>query len=651
MNVIWKAACAATLIAATLIEIGCGNTFRPVAAPLPVTPGNPSGTETDVVLNQCPGNPNGCYIAATGIPSASVPSAIDVSGDSDMGDKQLGNTFPVGCVAGSAGCVVSPAGCTPGMAGCVVSPVPGPMALGFSHTMPMAFDYTRTTVLAANTLDDSVSLFPLSIVASSSSGSVSTIFLEKGSAPIGISFQYFGSTYTQDYVVNSGTGTTSCPGTGSLGVIDQTTPAAPRLKTTVCVGKTPDFAWIFEDQSKVQSRVFVLDYSENQVYVVDARTDLVIGTIPVGAGPVKVAQSDDGQYLYVLNSGDGSISIIDGLNVRLVATIPTSNLLTSALPIDIAMDANLNSSTTNALINSQVNHVWILHADGVVSVWDGTTPGALSWITSIATITPQQAAAGAYPTNLALLGDGTWAYVGVGNTDHVVGIDTTKLANRGVVTLGVNPCTTCSIISATTAVTVGDRRQPIFTTLTNNIPPGPAVSGNVLVETTTTTVNSIAVSRQGISATSTGGSSDLSKLYATTTTNTTYYCYDENVTPTDCANSDPWVNGTPITFLPSATPFLVAGCTDNGFNASTGLYSMSCPNLYNGTAVVAAAEIGAVTEGNTVIDPAIPVNTYIKTIPAPSVVIGCSPGNPATGEYDGQKNCPAMAPVMVLGRS
>jgi hypothetical protein len=33
------------------------------------------------------------------------------------------------------------------------------------------------------------------------------------------------------------------------------------------------------------------------------------------------------------------------------------------------------------------------------------------------------------------------------------------------------------------------------------------------------------------------------------------------------------------------------------------------------------------------------------------VVTYCDPGNPATGEYDGQKYCPAMTPVMVLGRS
>ena len=46
-----------------------------------------------------------------------------------------------------------------------------------------------------------------------------------------------------------------------------------------------------------------------------------------------------------------------------------------------------------------------------------------------------------------------------------------------------------------------------------------------------------------------------------------------------------------------------------------------------------------------------PINSYVTTIPAPSEVTYCNPGNPATGIFDGQKNCPAMTPVLVLGRN
>ena len=122
----------------------------------------------------------------------------------------------------------------------------------------MTFDYRRTAVYTANTSTDSVS-------ANTSRTArrrvlrraPPTICAAAGSAPIGISFQYFGTTYTQDYVVNSGTRTASCPGTGSLrsdcsaivGVDGN------RLLGTGTAPAKPVYAWIYKDQSKV----FVLD--------------------------------------------------------------------------------------------------------------------------------------------------------------------------------------------------------------------------------------------------------------------------------------------------------------------------------------------------------------------------------------------------------
>jgi DNA-binding beta-propeller fold protein YncE len=607
MNVMWKAACAAALIAATFIEIGCGDVYRPVTTPLPVTSGNPAGAETEVVLNQCP-TPGACLNGATGTHSDSVLTAIDVSGDTNVGNKPLENQ------------VAS-----------VVGPVAGSMAI------PLAFDSGRTTVFSANAeqvlggqVFDSVTQVLLNSSTAGFSANTTTITLEPGSKPVGISFQYFGITYTQDYVVNSGT-TPTCATGGSLAAIAQ---PSDLLTATICLGANanPVYAWIYKDQTKV----FVLDNqpggSSGIVHVVSASKYEVTHSFPVGVNPIKAAQSNNGQYIYVLNNGDNSISIIDGqaetvgsnpISTHITSAGPVADALTNSPPVDIAMDTNFNDTTAN----TQINHVWILHANGTVSVFDGTTPGTLTWITSIAT--------GGTPTNLALLRDGTWAYVGLAGTDKIVGIDTSKLAGPGAVTS-----------NATTTVRVGVHRSEVAT-LTNNINPAAPVSGTVMVETTTPTVSSVAVSRQGDSA-------DLSKVYATTTTNTTYYCYDQNLAPTDCANSDPWSDGTPIAALPPASPFLASGCTDLGLisiGTGAGLFGMSCPNLYNGVAVVSAAGIGAVTEGNTVIVPAVPVNSYITTIPAPNVVTYCNPGNPETGEYDGQKNCPSMIPVTVLGRS
>ena len=166
MNVIWKAACAAALIAATLIELGCGDVYRPISTPLPVTTGNPSGPETEVVLNLCP--TGSACLDNTGAPSGSVLTDIDVSGDTNAGNKPLYNT-----VANPA---VSPA-------------APAPGSLG----SPMAFNAARTAVLTANTTTDSVTQATLGTSTAGFAANTTTVSLPTGSAPIGISFQYFGA--------------------------------------------------------------------------------------------------------------------------------------------------------------------------------------------------------------------------------------------------------------------------------------------------------------------------------------------------------------------------------------------------------------------------------------------------------------------------
>ncbi|MGA3126419.1 MAG: hypothetical protein ABSD13_06860 [Candidatus Korobacteraceae bacterium] len=629
MNGMLKAACAAVLlIAATTIEIGCGDTYRPIASPLPTTTGNPSGAETEVVLNQCPsGSGSAC--------TSSVITDINVSGDTNTGNKVLYNTV-AGVVEGSV--------LSAGTSGASVN-IPA---------IPMAFDYNRTSVFTANlptaTAPASVTQILLNTSTAGFAANTNTITMYANSNPIGVSFQYYGSTYTQDYVVDASTTTTTCPGVGSLDVIVQATPA---LKAQACVGVKPVFAWIYRDQSKV----FVLDQTENQVYVVSASTYQWTNKIPVGVAPIKAAQSNNGYYVYVVNSGDGSVSVIDGQTEQVVATAHvTTNALCGTICnsplIDIAQDTNYNDTSAN----TQINHVWLLHANGTVSVYDGTTPGQLTWITSLSTITAAQAAAGAYPTNLALMRDGTGAYVGVGNTDQIVGINTAVLAT-GAVTPGVNAA---SGFGATTSITVGVHRSISATlsytytdTTTGNVatytPPPP-----VLLENTVPTVTNVAVSRGGNSA-------DLSKAYATTTTSTTYYCYDYQGNSTDCSNDDAWVSGNTVsttgstaTPAPSGVSFLVGTCTDLGLvavNSSTSLYAMSCPNLYNGTAVVTAA--------SGLSDPLsssyVPINTNVTTIVAPwegtftgPVVSTCTP---MTDGYDQQKYCPAMVPVVVLGRS
>jgi YVTN family beta-propeller protein len=572
MKVMWKAAFAAVLlIAATSIEIGCGDTYRPVAKPVPPTTGNPAGNETEAMLSCCL---NPISINAVSATPSSVLTDIDVSGDTNSGDKVLGN------IVGN-----------------------GKTPVGAAQN-PMAFDGTRTSIFAADTASDSVTQSLLNISSGGFSASTNTIALPAGSHPIAMSFQYYGPTYTQDYVVNSGTNTAACPGTGSIGVIAQNVGV---LKNTICVGPSPVAVWIFRDLSKV----FVLD-GNGTVDVVSASKYKVTNSFAVGKNPIKMAQSADGNYIYVLNSGDGTISIIDAVAEQVLTPVTVPKTLNNPL-VDIAQDPNF----TDTSANTQYNHIWTLQADGTVSVFDNSSPGTLAFVTSVPTITGAQLTAGVYPTNIALLRDGTMAYVGLGNSDQMVALST---VNSGLPTA-----------SATTSITVGVHRsaslQPYVISYTDPANPTKTITETfAMSETTTPTVNYVAVSRQGSG--STGDSADLAKAYAITTTSTTYTYFNTNGTTLDPTTI---IMGTDIN-LHLYNWTLPSWCSQ-----AAGSNVVSCPNLYSGTAVVAGASNGTT-----------PVNTFITTIPAPAQVTYC---NPATTLPDAAMACPLMTPTVLLGRS
>jgi YVTN family beta-propeller protein len=57
--------------------------------------------------------------------------------------------------------------------------------------------------------------------------------------------------------------------------------------------------------------------------VIDTATNTVIGSpIPVGSGPYGVAVTPDGSKVYVVNSGDNTVSAIDTATNMVVAVLP-----------------------------------------------------------------------------------------------------------------------------------------------------------------------------------------------------------------------------------------------------------------------------------------------------------------------------------------
>ncbi len=240
----WLAGVAAAF--AWILFIGCGDVYRPVANPILKPAGDPATTHVALVVSANNG----------GLGSA---SSIDISGDTNIGNFQLG---------------------------------PGAMFAAFSPSTGQA--------LAANRAGDSLSLLaPLS-----QGSSVTTITLPAGSAPV-----YLASTQPGFmYVANSGT--------NSVGVISL---SLRTQQTSIPVGRTP----VALAETADATRLYSVNQGDGTVTAIDAKQGTFIATIPVGISPAGAAINSDGRTLYVENQGSGTISAIDIASNTVIATVPS----------------------------------------------------------------------------------------------------------------------------------------------------------------------------------------------------------------------------------------------------------------------------------------------------------------------------------------
>ena len=107
------------------------------------------------------------------------------------------------------------------------------------------------------------------------------------------------------YVANSGSDTVS--------VIDADTNA---VIATIPVGDRPTGVLA------VGSRVYVTNQLSGTVSVIDVATNAVVATVPVGARPSDLAVDPSGRQVWVANEGSDTVSVIDRATNAVVATVP-----------------------------------------------------------------------------------------------------------------------------------------------------------------------------------------------------------------------------------------------------------------------------------------------------------------------------------------
>lgn len=200
-------------------------------------------------------------------------------------------------------------------------------------------------------------------------------------------------------------------GAGQDGQGQEQEPASSRdlavsVASVTQVGDTPESAVVTPDGA----RVYVANSGDGTVSVLDTRDHSVLTTIEVGEEPGGVAVSPDGSRVYVANYGSSTVSLIDTAAERVVATVAVDDR-----PERLAVHPDRNGTV---YVSSD--------AAGVVSVIEGEQ------VTDVIAV-------GSKPFDVVASAAGGALYVTDFVDNTVTTIDTARASATGTIDVGGRP--------------------------------------------------------------------------------------------------------------------------------------------------------------------------------------------------------------------
>lgn len=216
--------------------------------------------------------------------------------------------------------------------------------------------------------------------------------------PVGVALNPAGS---RVYVTNSGSNSVSVIETGKHGIVpiaDPTNVGSTRSYIDLGTGKVP---WGIA-VSTSGSKVYVANSGDNSVSVIDAASNTVTKNIgPVGMRPYGIAVSPNKPRLYVTNHDDNSVAVIDTDSDNFLALVNQNGSLFNK-PYGVAVDP-------------AGNYVYVANKG------DGTASGTVSVIDTATDKIIRTVTVGKGPTGVAVSPAGDKVYV-VNSTDNTVSV-------------------------------------------------------------------------------------------------------------------------------------------------------------------------------------------------------------------------------------